>query len=303
MKLRWRHSKKPCGGHFMPRDMHSVSVILSIVKVASTHRAKFIAQLILLLAVVIPARGQQPAWRPGKAPLLTRWAAQVNPTNALPEYPRPQLVRGDWLNLNGLWDYAITPSLSNPLANFQGQILVPFPIDSALSGVMQRLEETNALWYRRRVTMPKSWQGKHVRLHFGAVDWQARAMVNGKSVGQHRGGYDRFSFDITDQLRWSGEEEIIVAVTDPTEGDQPRGKQSRKPEGIFYTATSGIWQTVWLEPVPEICIDRLKVEPDLDSKSLHLWVAANSFAENLHVEITAFAGSNTVARVTGPANS
>ena len=182
---------------------------------------------------------------------MTHWSAQVTPTNAHLEYPRPQLVRADWLNLNGLWDYAITSGQSNAPGQFQGQILVPFPIESSLSGVMQYLRETNSLWYRRQVAIPATWQGKHVRLHSGAVDWMARVLVNGKLVGQHRGGYDRFSFDITDQLRRDGKDEIVVMVTDPTENDQPRGKQSRRPEGIFYTPTSGIWQTVWLEPVPE----------------------------------------------------
>jgi glycosyl hydrolase family 2 len=243
------------------------------------------------------------AWRPAKGPLASRFAADVNPTNSHPEYPRPQLVRSDWLNLNGLWDYAIVPGSFDAPAGFQGQILVPFPVDSALSGVMQPLSETNSLWYRRRVAVPASWRGRHVRLHFGAVDWQARVTVNGKSVGQHRGGYDRFSFDITDQLRWNGEEEIVVVVTDLTEGDQPRGKQSRKQEGIFYTATSGIWQTVWLEPVPKVCIDQVKSTPDVDAKSLRLRVAANSLSEKLRAEAVATIDGKEVGRVSGLPNT
>src|SRR5436190_7331249 len=192
--------------------------------------------LCLSLAILFaPFAHAAPPWSPGKAPLMTRWASEVNPTNSHPEYPRPQMVRSDWLNLNGLWDYVLAPKLSNAPSSFEGQILVPFPIESALSGVMRQLDETNTLWYRRRVIIPAPWQGKHVRLHFGAVDWETSVSVNGKVCGQHRGGYDQFSFDITDQLRWNGEEEILVAVNDPTEGDQPRGKQSRKPEGIFYT--------------------------------------------------------------------
>jgi hypothetical protein len=273
------------------------------VKVQSTHDAKLWALIILVLAVLVWARGAESrAWSARKAPLMTRWAAEVNATNTLPEYPRPQLVRTEWLNLNGLWDYAITTGTPNAPASFQGQILVPFPIDSALSGVMQRLEETNTLWYRRHVTIPASWRGKHVRLHFGAVDWQTRVLVNGKGVGQHRGGYDRFSFDITEQLRWSGDEEIMVAVTDPTEGDQPRGKQSRRPEGIFYTPTSGIWQTVWLEPVPEVCLDKVKSIPDVDAKSLRVSVAANSLSEKLRVEVVASADGKEAARVIGSPN-
>jgi len=234
---------------------------------------------------------------------MTRWAAEVTPTNALPEYPRPQLVRKDWLNLNGLWNYAIVPVTNpQPLA-FDGQILVPFPIESALSGVMKRLDEKSVLWYQRKVTVPSAWRGQQVRLHFDAVDWQARVLVNGKEVGQHRGGYDRFGFNITDQLRWNGDEEIVVAVTDPTEGDQPRGKQSRKPEGIFYTPTSGIWQTVWLEPVPKVCVDRLKLIPDLDAQVLRLQASVNSFAENLRVEAVASVDGQEVGRVIGAPNT
>lgn len=233
---------------------------------------------------------------------MTRWASAVNPTNAHPEYPRPQMVRNDWLSLNGLWDYAITPELNVTPTNFAGKILVPFPIESALSGVMQRLGETNELWYRRQVVIPTAWRGKRVRLHFGAVDWQARVMVNGKGVGQHRGGYDRFSFDITDQLRWDGSEQIEVAVTDPTEGDQPRGKQSRKQEGIFYVPNSGIWQSVWLEPVPDVSIDRLKLTPDVDAKALRLGVSANNLSDKLRVEAVASVRGKEVARAESSAN-
>src|SRR6267142_1012476 len=132
---------------------------------------------------------QEPKWQPAAGPLKTRWAKDVSPLNALPEYPRPQMVRNDWLNLNGLWDYAIIPNTAGAPTNFHGKILVPFPVESALSGVRQRLEETNSLWYRRQVTIPAAWRGKRVRLHFGAVDWQARVSVNGQGVGQHRGGY------------------------------------------------------------------------------------------------------------------
>jgi hypothetical protein len=179
------------------------------------------------------------AWQVAKAPLMTRWAAEVGPTNALPEYPRPQLVRTDWLNLNGLWDYAITPDSISNLPPFSGKILVPFPVESALSGVMTNLDEHSKLWYHRKLFRAGFWRQQRVRLHFGAVDWRCQVWVNGHAIGQHQGGYDAFTFDITDVLRWSGTEEISVCVTDPTEGDQPRGKQSRKPEGIFYTSDLG----------------------------------------------------------------
>lgn len=269
------------------------------------NRARFHLLAVLLLAVGLGlSRGETvPAWQPGAAPLLTRWAAEVNPTNAHPEYPRPQLVRDEWLNLNGLWDYAITPLDGPAPGQFAGQILVPFPLESALSGVMQRLEETNALWYRRRVRIPPEWRGRQVRLHFGAVDWQARVFVNGAIVGQHRGGYDSFTLDITAQLRWQGEEEIVVEAVDPTEGDQPRGKQSRKQEGIFYTPTSGIWQTVWLEPVAPTCIEQVKLTPDVEARQVRLVVASGRLSDDLRVEAVALAEGKEVARANGPANA
>ena len=249
------------------------------------------------------AAATAPAWSPAKAPLMTRWASQVSPTNALPEYPRPQLVRNDWLNLNGLWDYAITPESVERPASFTGRLLVPFPIESALSGVMTNLDEHSKLWYHRTVAIPEVWRGRRIRLHFGAVDWRCQLWVNGREMGRHQGGYDAFSFDITDALQWQGHESISLCVTDPTEGDQPRGKQSPKPEGIFYTSASGVWQTVWLEPVPEICIDRLKTVPQVDTKSLLISAAVSSLSEGLRVEAVASAGGKEIARVSGRPNT
>ncbi len=242
-------------------------------------------------------------WHPATAPLMTRWAAEVGPTNALPDYPRPQLARPDWLNLNGLWEYAITPDSTNAPPPFAGKILVPFPVESALSGVMTNFDEHSKLWYQRSFPVPETWRGRRVRLHFGAVDWRCQVWVNGHDIGRHQGGYDAFTFDITDALRWTGHEEVTVCVTDPTEGDQPRGKQSRKPEGIFYTATSGIWQTVWLEPVSEVCIDRLKLMPDVDARSLHVRAAANTFSDAIRIKAVASVAGREVASVTGPANA
>lgn len=264
----------------------------------------YLCSSVFICGLIASARADEISdWHPKQAPLMTRWAAEVSPTNALPDYPRPQLVRPDWLNLNGLWDYAITPDTTNQPPSFAGKILVPFPVESALSGVMTRLDEHSKLWYHRTFAVPAAWRGRRVRLHFGAVDWRCEVRVNGQEIGGHHGGYDAFTFDITDALNWNGTNEISVCVTDPTEGDQPRGKQSRKPEGIFYTSTSGIWQTVWLEPVPPVCIDRLKCTPDVDAKALHLWAAVNSFSENLHIEAVASAAGKEIARVAGPANA
>lgn len=207
-------------------------------------------------------------WKPAPTPLMTKWGKAVNPENAWKEYPRPQLVRKDWQNLNGLWDYAITAKGAAKPAKWDGQILVPFAIESALSGVGKRVGADELLWYRRTFEVPVGWKGKRVLLHFEAVDWEATVFVNGKELGTHRGMSDPFSFDITDALK-DGQNELIVRVWDPTDtGAQPRGKQVRKPEGIWYTPVTGIWQTVWLEPVPETAFDRIVCVPDFDNNQV-----------------------------------
>jgi len=257
----------------------------------------------MLIATALTQAKPATEWHVATAPLMTRWAAGVSPTNVWPEYPRPQLVRPDWENLNGLWDYSITSDALGKNAGFDGKILVPFPVESALSGVRTNFDEHSKLWYHRSFSVPESWRGQHVRLHFGAVDWRCEVWVNGHKIGQHQGGYDPFTFDVTDALLWNGGEEIVVCVTDPTEGDQPRGKQSRKPEGIFYTSTSGIWQTVWLEPVPATCIDSLKMTPDIDARVLHLSAGVNVLSEKLRVEVTAVADGKIAGTVIGSVNS
>ncbi len=264
--------------------------------------SRFLKRLSLLFACMCAAQAPA-AWAPARAPLMTRWATQVGPTNALVEYPRPQLVRAEWLNLNGLWDYSITPAFTTSMPPAEGQILVPFPIESALSGVMKRLDEKSTLWYRRTFTIPYPWRGRRGRLHSGAGEWRSHVWVNGPDIGGHSGGYDPFTFDITKELKWTGRESVVVAVTDPTEGDQPRGKQSRKPEGIFYTSTSGIWQTVWLEPVPETCIDGLRLTPDLAAGGIRIRAAVASFPDHMSLEAVASVHGTNVSRVAGPPNS
>ncbi|HEV7226403.1 MAG TPA: glycoside hydrolase family 2 TIM barrel-domain containing protein [Pirellulales bacterium] len=210
------------------------------------------------------AVGEQP-WKPAAGPLATRWAKDVAPESVWPEYPRPQLVRDGWQNLNGLWQYAISPRDAERPPKFEGEILVPFPIESSLSGVMKRVTPGEQMWYRRAFQIDEAWKGKRVLLHFGAVDWKAAVWVNGRPQGEHAGGYDPFSFEITDAIQASPEQEIVVSVWDPTDaGPQPRGKQVNKPGGIYYTPTSGIWQTVWLEAVPQAYIPSLKIVPDVD---------------------------------------
>uniref|UniRef100_A0A7C4LKS5 Beta-galactosidase n=1 Tax=Schlesneria paludicola TaxID=360056 RepID=A0A7C4LKS5_9PLAN len=206
-------------------------------------------------------------WQPKTAPVMTRWARDVTPEKVHPEYPRPQMVRPHWLNLNGLWDYALTPREGPLPQTWDGQILVPFPIESALSGVMKTVGPDQRLWYRRTFSLPAeaAWRHKTILLHFGAVDWDCTVWVNGAEVGRHRGGYDPFSFDITPHLKAEGLNELVIAVWDPTDaGYQPRGKQVRNPHGIWYTSVTGIWQTVWLEPVPNTHLRGLTITPDVD---------------------------------------
>ncbi|MGH7134263.1 MAG: sugar-binding domain-containing protein, partial [Pirellulales bacterium] len=209
-------------------------------------------------------------WQPAKGPLKTRWAKDVDPKQPLNEYPRPQLARETWQNLNGLCDYAILPKDAPRPEKFEGQVLVPYPIESALSGVMKRVGPDQRLWYRLKFTPNLNCTAQQRRLlHVGAVDWQTEEWLNGQEIGEHRGGYDPFSFDITDAVSGKGEQELVVSVWDPSDaGPQPRGKQVNKPGGIFYTPTTGIWQTVWLETVPAGYVTSLKIVPDLDGKQV-----------------------------------
>lgn len=231
------------------------------------------AILSLLLLGTMPAAW---TWQPAPGPLKTRWTDQIQPDHALPEYPRPTMVRDRWLNLNGLWEYAVTPRDAGRPGRFQGEILVPFPIESSLSGVKRRVTENERLWYRRRFEVPAAWKGHRVLLHFGAVDFEATVWVNGRQVGLHRGGYDAFEFDVTDFLQ-DGPNELLVAVWDPTDaGYQPRGKQVRNPHGIWYTPSTGIWQTVWLEPVAPAHIQRLRIVPDWDHAAVTVRVEART---------------------------
>jgi hypothetical protein len=263
-------------------------------KMSSPHFLAFNFSALILFSSAIFLSAAE--WQPAKAPLMTRWARDVSPANVHPEYPRPQLVRKDWLNLNGLWSYAITAKDAPQPTQWDGQILVPFPIESALSGVMKRVYETNRLWYRRTFALPKKWSGRRVLLHFGAVDWEAAVWVNGQRLGAHRGGYDAFSFDITDALKPGGEQELVVAVWDPTDaGTQPRGKQIRNPHSIWYTPSSGIWQTVWLEPVNDARIERLRIVPDVDAGEVTVEIHAAGLSAT-EADVTVTDGGRRVAR-------
>ncbi len=241
---------------------------------------------------------------PGHAPLLTRWAREVSPTNALPEYPRPQMVRERWQNLNGLWDYAITARTDERRPDaWTGKILVPYPIESALSGVMKPLKPDQRLWYRRTFSLPKDWVGQRVLLHFGAVDWQATLFVNGRELGGHRGGYDAFTFDLTRLVKADAPNELVLSVWDPTDTTwHLHGKQTLKPAGCSYTASSGIWQTVWLEPVPPTTrVETLRAVPDLEAGVLRLTLTGRVGHEPVEIEARAFDGGREVAVAGGQA--
>lgn len=253
-------------------------------------RTKLILFLFLLAGFSLQAQ-----WQPAGDQLKTRWASEIDVNNVLPEYPRPIMERGEWQNLNGLWEYAILPVGNAKPTSFDGNILVPFAVESSLSGVQKRVGGDNELWYQREFTVPSKWRNNKVLLHFGAVDWKADVWVNGMKVGQHVGGYTPFSFDITPALT-NGNNTLVVKVWDPTdEGYQPRGKQVNQPHGIWYTPVTGIWQTVWLEPVPEVHIENLKITPDVDKNHLLVEAVANSGINMGRVEVIVKEGSQVVA--------
>lgn len=215
-------------------------------------------------------------WKPVGDKIKTSWAEKIDPGNVLPEYPRPIMERKDWVNLNGLWNYTILPVGEKEPKSFDGKILVPFAVESSLSGVQKLLGQENELWYNREFTVPSSWSNKNVLLHFGAVDWKAEVYVNDIKVGDHTGGFTPFYFDITPYLT-SGKQKLTVKVWDPSsDGFQPRGKQVTSPESIWYTPVSGIWQTVWIESVNNKHITSVVSTPDIDKNRLKIEVATEN---------------------------
>jgi hypothetical protein len=255
---------------------------------------RYALALAFVLTVALAVGCSHAAWKPADGPLMTPFAKDVSPENALPEHPRPQMVREDWQNLNGLWQYAITATDAPRPEEWDGRILVPYPAESALSGVMKRVGPEKCLWYHRTFKTPDLGGGKRLLLHFEGVDWDATVHVNGEEVGRHRGGYDPFTVDVTDALR-KDKNDLVVRVFDPTDaGQQPRGKQVRKPHGIWYTPVTGIWRTVWMEPVAERHIDRIVLTPDVDEKEIHCEVLATGKADGLRARATVTAAGQHV---------
>lgn len=253
---------------------------------------KSILAICIAASLAVTASAQ---WQPTGEKLKTKWAEEINPEKVLPEYPRPVMERNEWKNLNGLWNYAITEKGKSP-ASYEGQILVPFAVESSLSGVGKTVGADKELWYQRTFTVPTSWKGKKVMLNFGAVDWKADIWLNDVKVGQHTGGYTPFSLDITAALAAKGDNKLVVKVWDPTDrGPQPRGKQVNRPEGIWYTAVTGIWQTVWLEPVADYHISDIRTSSDIDRKKLTIDVATNAKSSSEVVEVKIYDNKQLIA--------
>jgi hypothetical protein len=266
----------------------------------------------ILGAITLGAISHAFGWAPVTGHMMTKYAASVNPRAVWPEYPRPQLVRSQWVNLNGLWDYAVAPDQTHQPTRWEGQILVPFPLESALSGIGQPLQPNQALWYKRQFELSRPANGEHVLLHFEAVNYIAVVTVNGKVVGEHQGGYDPFTFDISGALAESGTQDLSVKVINPTGQDdypyQPRGKLSLTPGDIFYNDASGIWQTVWLETVPATYIADLLIVPEVDTQKALITVQAGGASvaatqnERVTIEVLDSSGKS-ISSASGPVNT
>ena len=241
-------------------------------------------------------------WKIAENPILTKWASEVDPLKPWLQYPRPDMVRNAWINLNGLWDYSVTQKGKKP-EKWSGSILVPYPVESALSGVRKKISENENLWYKRTFGIPNVWNKKNILLNFEACDWETTVWVDGKEVGTHRGGYDPFTFDITESLDNKKLHELLVCVWDPTDkGTQPRGKQVTSPGSIWYTSTTGIWQTVWIEPVNKSYIASFRAVTNADNGTIIFKTdVKNADAGSLLFKI--LKEGRTIATATGKANN
>ena len=252
------------------------------------------------LIILLSGCSQDGTWSMQEGPLKSRWASEVTPNNAWNEYPRPHMVRHNWKNLNGLWDYTITSKETGFPDTTHGQILVPYPVESALSGVMKRLTPDEKIWYSRKLSIPAKLKSQRVLLHFEAVDWEMTAWIDGKEIGSHRGGYDPFTFDVTEYIKPGQSQQLLVSVWDPsTDGMAPVGKQTNNPHGIWYTPSSGIWQTVWMETVPDSYIESYFVNTDIDLKQATIRVTAVDPRNSDRIEVDLVASGKLVGTYKG----
>lgn len=258
-------------------------------------------KITLTIFLLLLSWGIQAQWKPAGDKIKTDWGEALNPTQVLPEYPRPQMERKDWQNLNGMWNYAIIRKGSPEPTAYDGKILVPFCAESSLSGVMKEVGENKELWYNRNFTIPQEWNGKDILLNFGAVDWKADVFVNDILIGSHTGGFTPFTFNITPYINKGKEQRLSVRVWDPTDkGEQPVGKQRIHSEGIWYTPVTGIWQTVWLEPVSgNNHIKSIKAIPDIDNRTVEITVNVSDNQRKDIVEVRLMDKGNLVATAKG----
>jgi hypothetical protein len=269
------------------------------------NRVYVILMNILALTILLSCGSEAPqgsGWKPVEDVMLSKWAKEVDPQNVLPEYPRPQMVRNEWLNLNGLWEFAQLPKDAKKPDTYDEKILVPFPVESALSGLKKNVSQDERVWYRKFLDLPDNWKGDRILLHFDAVDWEATVYLNGQKVGFHRGGYDAFTCDITEAIADKGKQDLVVSVWDPTDkSHQPRGKQSTRTRGFWYTANTGIWQTVWLEPVEKEdgYIRSIRFTPDVDQKKIKLSADITHLTDKHRLKFIAKENDKIVGEFTG----
>lgn len=261
----------------------------------------FTLAIIVVITLIFIRKHKTTTWKIAKNSINTPWAQQVNPKKPWPEYPRPDLVRKEWQNLNGLWDYAITSEGETP-KKWGGKILVPYPIESALSGVKKSVSGRENLWYKTIFTLPKNWENKQIILNFEASDWETKVWINGQEVGIHQGGYNPFSFNISSFLNKNKDNEILICVWDATGKQQTTGKQSLNPENIFYTSSTGLWQTVWLEPVNDTYFSSFRYTSNIDTNTISFNTKTNNLT-NMDVNVTIYNQNKIIASGLGKANS
>ena len=257
---------------------------------------------VVFLFLTCAANAQNKDWKIVDGHITSPWADSIDPSNVLPEYPRPQMQRSNWQNLNGVWQYAILPIAESEVIpkQFHGNILVPFAVESALSGVGKTVGKDSVLWYHTKITLDQNTKNKRVLLHFGAVDWRSEIYVNGKIAASHEGGFDPFSADITTYLKKGNQQEIAIRVWDPTDkGPQPNGKQVVNPHGIWYTPVTGIWQTVWLEAVPETYVRHTRNTPDTDKGTIEVNTSVDNLIEGDLISISVWKDNQKIAEQSG----